>query len=337
MERYFLGNNTAYGFVGYYEDELKRKDKVILLKGGPGTGKSSILKKLANEARARGFDYELWYCSGDPASLDGIYVKQLNAAVVDATAPHASGADLPMMKDFLFDLASSLSVEKLSARKEEIQRLFAAKKQHFVRAYERLRTAKCHMDNMLELERAGLQEADIRAYAAVMASNFKKDGGRRKSAGRKLFTRAISPTGENVYYDHLRDRTIYHIVGSEAATSAFLDELVKLLGFGTILANPLEPALPEGVLLDGAALVTEVGHMAGMVSETVNLGVYDNGTNAEDIDEERKGMLVETAFAVEQLGLARSMHLAAEVHFVSAMDFDRNEKMYRKMLALLFD
>ena len=61
MERYFLGNNTAYGFLGNYEQELKDKHRVILLKGGPGTGKSTILKRIAKEAEARELDYELWY------------------------------------------------------------------------------------------------------------------------------------------------------------------------------------------------------------------------------------------------------------------------------------
>lgn len=82
MERYFLGNNTAYGFKSSYESELSNKRRVILLKGGPGTGKSSILKKIAAEAKNKGMDRELWYCSGDPDSLDGVYIKQLDAAIV---------------------------------------------------------------------------------------------------------------------------------------------------------------------------------------------------------------------------------------------------------------
>ena len=47
MERYFFGNNSGYGFFNLYEKELKSKDKVVLLKGGSGTGKSSMMKKIA--------------------------------------------------------------------------------------------------------------------------------------------------------------------------------------------------------------------------------------------------------------------------------------------------
>ena len=50
MERYFFGNNSGYGFFNLYEKELKSKDKVVLLKGGSGTGKSSMMKKIDGRA-----------------------------------------------------------------------------------------------------------------------------------------------------------------------------------------------------------------------------------------------------------------------------------------------
>ena len=61
MERYFLGNNSGYGFFNLYENELKSTNKTVLLKGGSGTGKSSLLKKIAKKAKAMGLDYELWF------------------------------------------------------------------------------------------------------------------------------------------------------------------------------------------------------------------------------------------------------------------------------------
>ena len=46
MERFFLGGNTAYGFRGFYDGELARADNVVLLKGAPGTGKSTLIKGI---------------------------------------------------------------------------------------------------------------------------------------------------------------------------------------------------------------------------------------------------------------------------------------------------
>ena len=67
MEKFFLGGNTAQGFKGFYGSELARADNVVLLKGAPGTGKSTLIKRLGAECAERGLDHEMWYCSGDPS------------------------------------------------------------------------------------------------------------------------------------------------------------------------------------------------------------------------------------------------------------------------------
>jgi len=335
MERYFIGNNTAYGFKSNYEGELAKKSRVILLKGGPGTGKSSILKKIAGEAKSRGMDYELWYCSGDPSSLDGVYVKELNAAIVDATAPHASGADLPKIKDFLYDLASSISHDKIKDNKTEIENLFKYKKWHFMRAYQHLNVALCHLNNQIQLETQGLKETNIRAYAAVMASNIRskiKDAGVR----RKLFTHAICPSGENVYYDHLRDKTIYKVDGGVAAKKIFFDELCGLFDGGTLILNPLEPDITDGFVAGDIAIVGDAGHFAGETSENINLYVYENCYDVSAIEEEKNAVATAIALAEDHLESAREYHLRAEKYFIAAMDFYNNDKMYAEIVKDIF-
>ncbi len=336
MERYFLGNNTAYGFQGYYEETLRSVDPVILLKGGPGTGKSNMLKKIAADARDKGYDVELWYCSGDPASLDGVYVKQLNAAVVDATAPHATGADLPMIKDYIFDLASSLSHDKLVENRDEIEALLSRKKASFLRAYQHLRLAKCHKDNIFELEARGVNETELRAYAAVLAAGL-RDGGQSARGGghRRLFTRAISPEGESAYFDHLRGRKVYRVIGGEYASAIFMNELAGLLPSGMLILDPLEPSVVEGIALKDAVVTREVGHFSGEVYENINLGVYENGADKDAVQEEQNSMLIEIAFAKEKLNRAREAHLSAERYFVAAMDFDNNAKICAQIEKLL--
>ncbi|MCM1306235.1 MAG: hypothetical protein NC037_01620 [Bacteroides sp.] len=335
MERYFLGNNTAYGFFGNYDEELRNKNKVVLLKGGPGTGKSSILKKVAAEAKSRGLDYELWYCSGDPASLDGVYVKQLDTAIVDATAPHASGADLPKIKDFLYDLASSLSHAKLKEHKEVIEKLTKDKKWYFMRAYQHLKSALCHFNNQIQLEMQGLKVENVRAYAAVLASDLRakcKD----VLARRKVFTHAICPKGENVYYDHLRGKTIFKVDGSAAAKKIFFDELAGHTEGGTVILNPLDPNVIDGLVHGSVAIVADAGHLKNEVSENVNLRVYEGALPNAAIEEEKNGVITQIAFCEEQLENARERHLGMEKYFISAMDFDNNDRIYGEIRQIIF-
>lgn len=333
MERYFLGNNTGRGFVENYRSELEGKRKTVLLKGGPGTGKSSMLKKIAKEARDKGYEYELWYCSGDPNSLDGVYIKDTNAVVMDATAPHATGADLPVMRDKIYDLANSISYDKILPHREEIENCLKIKKTHFMRAYQHLKCALCHYQNQIELESIGLDKQNIRAYAAVVSTEIKSMTRQLKNVDirRNVFTNAICPSGESVFYDHLRDKKVFKVVGNEAATNVFFEELAGLVWGGTVILDALDANNIRGLLLSDVAVVCDTGHLNDKIYESINLGVYENGDRREGAEEENNSVVLEIAFAVEQLNRARAAHLNAEKYFIGAMDFDNNARIYEQI------
>ena len=69
----FAASNSARGFKSYYDQVFDRKklERVYIIKGGPGTGKSSFMKRVALWAQKKGMDVEYYYCSSDTNSLDG--------------------------------------------------------------------------------------------------------------------------------------------------------------------------------------------------------------------------------------------------------------------------
>lgn len=86
----FPGGNTSYGFYSFYQyvisqDTARRK---FCIKGGPGTGKSTLMKKVGEFFNSKGYDIEYHHCSSDNNSLDGVVIKGLNVAIVDGTSPH---------------------------------------------------------------------------------------------------------------------------------------------------------------------------------------------------------------------------------------------------------
>lgn len=94
-QRIFLGGNSCRGFFSLYDGFPPDGEAFLhILKGGPGTGKSGFMKRIAAEAEARGLDVQTVLCSGDPDSLDGVYVPALRQAWVDGTAPHTLDARL---------------------------------------------------------------------------------------------------------------------------------------------------------------------------------------------------------------------------------------------------
>ena len=89
MDRtYFLAANSGRGFFSLYEGFPPEGAFLHIIKGGPGTGKSGFMRRIRQAAWDRGLDTETVLCSGDPDSLDGLYIPALKLAWVDGTAPH---------------------------------------------------------------------------------------------------------------------------------------------------------------------------------------------------------------------------------------------------------
>lgn len=91
--RYFLGSNSAGGFFSLYDQliDLEQAQRVYILKGGPGCGKSTLMRMVGKELEGAGVRGEYILCSGDPDSLDGVVFPELGVALVDGTAPQGSG------------------------------------------------------------------------------------------------------------------------------------------------------------------------------------------------------------------------------------------------------
>ena len=90
VTNFFLGANSRDGFQDLYrafvQDE--RNEDVIVLKGGPGVGKSTLMKEIGRRAETAGETVEYIWCSGDPDSLDAVRLPRLGVIAVDGTSPH---------------------------------------------------------------------------------------------------------------------------------------------------------------------------------------------------------------------------------------------------------
>lgn len=88
--KYFLGANSCEGFYSVFDKSYSAKDgfKVYIIKGGPGTGKSSFMKYFAAKAEEKGIKAVLCPCSSDPQSLDAVILPEKKIVIMDGTAPH---------------------------------------------------------------------------------------------------------------------------------------------------------------------------------------------------------------------------------------------------------
>ena len=136
IRRIFPGNNSTCGFYSYYEQRLEGMEQIYILKGGPGTGKSSLLKGLSERFRREGFEVEHWLCSSDPDSLDGLILLRQKVAVVDGTAPHIVEPRYPGAVETIVNLGDCWEDTILKQEKERIRALSDGITGAFATAYE---------------------------------------------------------------------------------------------------------------------------------------------------------------------------------------------------------
>lgn len=86
--RRFFGASTDDGSVNYIDNLTEGAERRFFIKGRPGTGKSTFLKRFAKTAEEAGCSAEIYYCSFDKNSLDMVIVPELEVCVFDSTSPH---------------------------------------------------------------------------------------------------------------------------------------------------------------------------------------------------------------------------------------------------------
>lgn len=199
---YFASANTAGGFYslfGEVYDEKKYK-AVYILKGGPGTGKSTLMDTIAARAEREGYGFEALLCSSDAGSLDGIIIDELGTAILDGTAPHCHDPYYPGVCGNIINLGAYWNEDELKEHRGEIEVLFFDKSNAYARAYRLLHAAGAARGDVINAyERA----ADtIKTDAAVKRLMRQLLGHGTRGAETRRFISAYSTIG-NVRLDTL--------------------------------------------------------------------------------------------------------------------------------------
>ena len=144
VRHYFLGANTGGGFVSVYDEFCPPECGVFLwvLKGGPGCGKSSFMKKIGKAAEDAGLDVEYVLCSADPDSLDGVLIPAWHVGYADGTSPHVLEVALPAASGAYVDLGQFYDVAALRPKREVLADLTEKYRAQYAIAYKALAEAK---------------------------------------------------------------------------------------------------------------------------------------------------------------------------------------------------
>ena len=234
--RFYLGANSPTGFYSLYDQLLapEEAEDVLILKGGPGCGKSTLMKHVAAQAEERGLLVERIPCSGDPESLDAVILPERGAAIVDGTAPHVVEPRCPGAVERYLDLGSCYDREGLRGRRGELQAAMRGYKDCYARAYRCLDAAAEIAADQRALAASPEVEAKIAKRARGILSRELKGRGKGRGRIRQRFLSAVTHQGTLVEW------------GSVERLCTRVYALADTYGLGHLLLSHLLAGAVEG-------------------------------------------------------------------------------------------
>lgn len=247
MNTFFASQNTCGGFVSrfesiFYEDRL---DRLYIIKGGPGTGKNRLLRMIADKWNDDP-GLEVFLCSSDPDSLDGVLSPKRGAAVIDGTAPHAADTRYPGAVSRFIDLGAFWDERTLRSNRSLITELSKKKSLRYSRAYALLRAAGTLRDGIKGLALEGIDREKMKKAAQRLAAAIHPSPD-PESAVRLISTFNRFGRMRLDSFEELSDKRV--LVCDRLFTGdLFLEELLRLTQESrTVIAYSPADGRPEGL------------------------------------------------------------------------------------------
>lgn len=342
--QFFLGSNTKRGFVPLF-DELRNPVsgyRLYILKGGPGSGKSSLMRRIAKALEEQGHDIEYIPCASDPQSLDAILDYDSHVSIVDGTAPHTMDPAYPGAYDVIINLGDVWNQDLLMQNKKRIMELSDIIGKCHSMATTCITSAAVLLENNRALAEPYINQDEIRvSLQQLMKELNDSPAGQEK----KRLLSAVS-VGETVFFDDTLTSLcpkLYSISDDWGASSGLLLSLLhdfavsKNVDVITCYCSIRTPDKIDHLLFPSAGFgITTMNSFHSTASKdcipvdglmfpidcTILDGMNHNLTMAKQ--------LIETAG--KHVARAKQLHDDLEAFYIKAMDFSKVDEVYDKMI-----
>ncbi len=336
IRNYFAAANGYTGFRSYFDRIFKSEDfeRIFVLKGGPGTGKSTLMKRIAKKASLLGCDHDKIFCSSDPNSLDGVivYSERGRFAILDGTAPHERDATIPGAIDTIINLGEGFNVSALSESRKEILGLNTLKKNAYKRAYDALRVAGAINLQITDTVAKAFSYDKANLLAERILNDTEASASVEESVGLR---RAFCKLGEYSIDSYCACEQEIKIHGAHGEDLLFLNLLAKKAGQKKYIASfdPLDGRFCDALMPSKSLLVasSKSANASYSASELLECS-FDEG--AITLLEKARDTLL--GQAEKYFKDAANHHLELERIYSSAMHFEKNEELTENILYNMF-
>ena len=359
--RTFLGANSPSGFISKFDQLADADDgwRLFVIKGGPGSGKSTLIRRVAAELENAGIDAEYIHCSSDADSLDGAIFPEIKCAVADGTPPHAIEPRYPGAFESLICLNDCWNEDILIAAREQIMALGSDIAACHRRCCRYLAAAAMLQNEIYQLAAAFTDAAKIeRCAKGIFSREFPHRQKRAPGREQLRFLSAVTNKGR-VFFGETVAKTCdrAYLIDDEWGVSSRL-LLIKLRalalcsGFDVISSYcPLSPydrlehlMIPElrlGFFTGNSRHTFDPHKLPSLAVHVIHAARF---TDMESLRRKRQRIAFTSKMssrliseAEEQLALAKKLHDELEKYYVSATDFDavrlKGDALTEKLLA----
>lgn len=351
----FPGGNTSAGFFSYYSYIVRQEDakRIFIIKGGPGVGKSTFMKRTALELVDLGYDAEFMHCSSDNNSLDGIVIPKAGISMIDGTAPHVVDPKNPgavdeiiHLGDFWDEAGMRNNREKIISANREVGRLFA-------RAYRYLGAMSQICNDSAVINSWALNDAKVGIIANGLLEEVFCGVPVASMAGRLrcLFASAITPDGLKNYLDDLLvTEKVYMLRGFPGSCTEKVLERVKQAalerGFDVeAYYCALHPDKLEHIIIPSLDVsFTTVNRYHGTdvcAHKEYDFTAVIDKTLLESYRDDLESNLAESdrllGKAVELIHRAKTLHDDMEKYYVPNMDFEAVQRCWEATMERIME
>lgn len=337
--KYFLAANSCEGFVSMFPDcyDVSGGWRAYIIKGGPGTGKSSFMKLFAKKFTELNEKVIFCPCSSDPDSLDAVIIPNKKLVIMDGTAPHVvEPKDVGICEEIL-NFGQFWNSHVLRESKEEILNITKQHKNLHKSASRHIKAAGQFILDNFKISEDYLNSEKALNYAQnICKKHIPPKTGKSKEWVR--FLCGVTPDGVVSFTDTILKETQNNIIISDIYGSAtkiitsYIREHALKNGYEIIaVKNPFFPSL-----LYDHIIIPELSfsvareydyHIFNSTSRRVHAlrFYYEDMIKAQNnrLKLNRRFSNELLISATEILKKAKSVHDSLEKYYIAAMDFEK--------------
>lgn len=342
--KFFLGSNTKRGFVPLFEElrDPKLGNRFYILKGGPGSGKSTLMKRVAKTLKEQGHLIEYIHCASDPNSLDAFIDHDAGAAMMDGTAPHILDPKYPGAYDILIHMGDAWDRNKLLKNRSKIIELSDMISRCHLMATSCITAAAALLEGNREMAKPYVNQNAIRNILKELIGVLQDT---KTGKERKRLLSAVS-VGETVFYSDTIDSLCpkQYVIEDEwgAASKALINTLHEAainmdLEMITCYCSIRTPDKIDHLLFPSAKIAITTANTFHSVDRQDSIRFH--GLMKPVMQEELAAMTKNQVMAKEliyaageHVKRAKQLHDDLEAFYVEAMDFSRLDGIYEQIL-----